>query len=683
MATISSALRINNQMTAPLITINNSINTVINNLERMGSVGDSAVNGTSQAFKGAASEADKFKDKVKDIGDESTKSNEKLGKMLKTALSFHVAEKVFRTVANAAKSVMASSDQMTGTNTQLDYVSEQFAQKDKVRGIEGDMKAKIMAVANSSRADYMETAQAVSQLGSFAANAFSSSDEMIAMADQINKSFVLAGADSATRAGATRQLMQGLSSGTLRGDEYNSIAEGAPMIKQAIGEYLSEIGAKNKKGDIVNTSNLRNYAAEGKITADVVKNALLSAADEVNDRFNSMPMTFEQMGTVIKNKSYEVFAPIQQVISDAFNGGTAEKIIGGVQSIMNVVAGVIGFITKHIEGITLALKILAVFIGAVTAVLLIAKLATIGHAISLIFAAVVHKGAAKAKLADAAAQWGLNAAILASPITWIIAGIIAVIAVIVVLVGHFKKSESTLGSLFGGIRVGLSWCWNAIKKTGEFFMNIGSAISLAWNKLVNSIQVKFWGMVNSIVSMAEPLLILLGKLFGFDGKEVIATVKMKYDEALQTQEELEKGEADGTYGWGSQDGKLNAFSDGWKDIAWRKGYDAGAGIENAVKENQDDLFSYDPAALLADSGSIDTNTAATAKNTKQQSEDLSFLRDLAEMEVVNRFTAAEIKVDMSGMSNAFHNGQDFDGFLDVLTNAFGAAVSSGAQGVYD
>ena len=204
-------------------------------------------------------------------------------------------------VGHAAQQLINLADQTTNTNARLSLIVDD----------EGSVKAlqdEIFASAQRSRAAYQTTADAVSKMGIMARDAFSTNGvlntgELIQFTELINKQFTIAGTNAAGIDAAMLQLTQAMSSGVLRGEELNSIFEQAPTIIQTIADYMD-----------VPVGKIRSMAEEGKITSQIVKNAMLSSADDINERFNSMPMTFAQVWTNIQNMLLKTFNPLIQAV---------------------------------------------------------------------------------------------------------------------------------------------------------------------------------------------------------------------------------------------------------------------------------------------------------------------------------------------------------------------------------
>ena len=194
--------------------------------------------------------------------------------------------------AISVRQVIDLADNMTSIRARLDLMNDGLQTT-------AELQEKIMESANRSRTSYQSTADAVSKMGIMAADAFSSNEELIQFTELIGKQFTIAGTSAAGIDAAMLQLTQAMSSGVLRGEELNSVFEQAPTIIQTIADYLG-----------VSIGEIRDMAAEGQITATVVKNAMLSSADAINERFASMPMTFSQLATVAGNVLTEAFMPV-------------------------------------------------------------------------------------------------------------------------------------------------------------------------------------------------------------------------------------------------------------------------------------------------------------------------------------------------------------------------------------
>ena len=275
---------------------------------------DSAAN----AMADAAREADHLNDKQQEVvagAEQINGSWSKVKGYIQTAMA-----------AIGVKKIIDLADTMTTTRARIDLMNDGLQTTDELQSM-------IMASANRSRAAYQTTADAISKMGIMAKDAFGSNAELIQFTELINKQFTIAGTSAAGVDAAMLQLTQAMSSGVLRGEELNSIFEQAPTIIQTIADYLG-----------VPIGQIRAMAAEGQITSTIVKNAMLSSADEINAKFNSMPMTFANVGNIIKNSLLDAFEPAIKVIGSGAqwvydNWERIEPVISGVAATVGILVG--------------------------------------------------------------------------------------------------------------------------------------------------------------------------------------------------------------------------------------------------------------------------------------------------------------------------------------------------------
>ena len=317
----------------------------------------------------------------------------------------------------------------------------------------------IYAAAQRSRASYTGMADMVGKLGNLAGNAFNSSQELVSFAEQLNKQIALSGASAASADAAVLQLTQGLSSGALRGEELNSVLEQTPMVAKTIADYLG-----------MTTGEMRELASEGSLTAEVVKNALLSAAEETNAKFEQLPMTFSQTMNQLKNYAIQAFQPVLQQISDFINSPAFEQIKVQLASTINAVASfasqALTLIGNLIAWISENWSVIQPILAGVVAGFIAWKVAT---------------------LAIAAAQAVLNLVLYASPLTWIVMAIVAIVAAIAYWI-----------SAIGGLQVAwlivvdaVLYHWDLLKLgfwTGVFFVQ----------NLLDSMALAFWEVAVAI-----------------------------------------------------------------------------------------------------------------------------------------------------------------------------------------
>lgn len=305
------------------------------------------------------------------------------------------------------------SDELVQTTSRLNMMND---------GVQttAELVNMVYAAAQDARGSFSQMADVVARFGNNAKDAFSSSEEVVAFADLIQKQMTIAGASTQEAANAELQLSQALGSGVLRGDELNSIFEQAPNLIQNIADYLD-----------VPIGKIREMAADGELSADVVKAAIFSAADDINSKFNEMPMTWGQIWQSMQNTALIAFQPVLQRLNDLANSEAFQTFIQGAIEAMATLANILLNVFEVAASVGAFIgdnwSIIAPIIYGVIAALG-AYLAIMGivNAITAISAAIdATKAAADALAAGQTFLWtvqqyGLNAALAACPITWII-----------------------------------------------------------------------------------------------------------------------------------------------------------------------------------------------------------------------------------------------------------------------
>lgn len=635
--------------------------------------------------------------------DEGTQGAGDLMNMIKGAVA------AYASVQTIGK-VMDLSDQLTSTTARLNLMNDGLQTTQ-------DLQNMIYLSAERSRGAYQATADAVSKLGLMAGDAFSSSEEIIAFTEQLNKQFTIAGTETAGIEAAMLQLTQAMGSGVLRGEEYNSILEQAPNIIQAIADYME-----------VPKGQLKDMAAEGEITAEIVKNAMFAAADETNAKFEAMPKTFSQIWTSFQNTALMAFQPVLQRLNDVANSEAFQTFINGAIEALSMVAGIVVEIFNLIASVGTMIAdnwswLSPIIYGVAAALLVYYGRLMLVRGAELALAAVqgvvaVAKGilAAATMLvtgatwAQTTAQYGLNAAMYACPIVWIIILIIALIALFYAAVAAVNKfagtSVSATGIICGVFMVAAAFIgnlfvalinfvidifvvlWNFIAAFANFFGNV-------FNDPVGAIARLFFDLVDTVLSLLQSLASAIDTIFGSN----LAGAVQGWRDSLG-------GWVDSTFGQGEEImAKLNAEDlhlDRFEySSAWDAGYSFGEGIDESIANfdpsslfdtnvpgagDYADLSGYgsDLGGLGGIGSGVDDiagNTGAIADSMDITEEDLKYLRDIAEQEAVNRFTTAEISVDMSGMQNNISNGMDLDGVISGLTEGVNEAIDSMAEGV--
>ena len=598
------------------------------------------------------------------------------------------------------------SDELVQTTSRLNMMND---------GVQttAELVNMVYAAAQDARGSFSQMADVVARFGNNAKDAFSSSEEVVAFADLIQKQMTIAGASTQEAANAELQLSQALGSGVLRGDELNSIFEQAPNLIQNIADYLD-----------VPIGKIREMAADGELSADVVKAAIFSAADDINSKFNEMPMTWGQMWQSMQNTALIAFQPVLQRLNDLANSEAFQTFIQGAIEAMATLANILLNVFEVAASVGAFIgdnwSIIAPIIYGVIAALG-AYLAIMGivNAITAISAAIdATKAAADALAAGQTFLWtvqqyGLNAALAACPITWIIVLIIALIAIIFAVCNAIAKmtgiANSGFGVITGGVNVVIQFFKNLGLTVANIALGIGNAIAAlasnmmtAFHNAICSVQSWFYNLLSTALSVIEGICAALNKLpfveFDYSGISSAADdYAAKASEAAGNKEDYQSISDAFNEGFTTFD----AFQDGWASDAFNAGAAWGDGIADKVSNfSLSDVFGQTDIPNVGDYtsgfndaiansgvgdsiGNIDDNTGKIKDSLEVSEEDLKYLRDIAEQEAINRFTTAEINVDMSGMQNTVNSGDDIDGFMTKLTDSVNEAVDNMTEGVHE
>ena len=576
-----------------------------------------------------------------------------------------------------------------------------------------DLEKKVMASAQRSRTSYMDAASSIAKLGLNARDAFGSMDEVIAFQELINKQFIISGASVQEQQAAMIQLTQAMASGVLRGEELNSVFEQAPGIIQSIADYLD-----------VSIGEIRAMAAEGQLTADVVKNAMFAAADDIETKFSNMPKTWGQIWIGMKNKALSIFNPILNKVNQVANSEKFTQVTNGV---INGLAGIASVATVVLDlligGAALVVdnwSWLAPIVGGVATAFLVLNGAMLAYktvtgivnaletvkAARLAMTTVATGAQTTATFAQTAAQYGLNAALMACPLTWIIILIIALVALFyaaVAAVNHFAgTSVSATGLICGAFMAALAFIgnifvalWNLVVDVFVMIYNlvatVANFIGNVFNDPVGAVARLFFDLADTVLSVLQALASAIDTIFGSN----LAGSVQGWRDSLG-------GWVDSTFGKGeevmeklnAEDLHLGRFEYG---AAFDMGYEFGQGVEDTIGG----LFDFSAMDSLGAADGLDAfnlgntldgiygNTGDTAGNTAAMSdaldiaeEDLAYMRDIAEREAINRFTTAEIKVEQHN-ENHISKDTDLDGIMDAWANDFAEKLDVSEEGVHE
>lgn len=591
--------------------------------------------------------------------------------------------------------ILNMSDELTQTTSRLDLMNNSFNEINGTANETSELVNMVYAAAQDARGSLDSMASVVARFGNNARDAFGNSEEVVAFADLVQKQMAIAGASTQEAANAELQLSQALGSGVLRGDELNSIFEQAPNLIQNIADYMD-----------VPIGQIRDMAADGEITADIVKAAIFSAADDINAKFDEMPMTWGQIWQSMQNTAVMAFQPVFQRLngmanSDAFQGfvdGAIEAMATTANIVLNIfdlVGAVAGFVADH-------WSIIEPIILGVAAAIIIYTAFTKG-------AEIASRAASLATNAWTAAQGAFNAVMSMNPVGLVIIAVVLLIAIIyaaVAAVNHFAgTSVSATGLICGAFATALAFIGNLFIGTANTIIGIGvtlwnaianfvNAFALVFNNPVAGIEAIFLSLFNFIVEVIESAARMIDAVFGSSLADAVAgfqnKVQAKVDAVI-----TENGGSEILKTVEMSDYQFNRFNYG---DAWNSGYNFGQGIDDKISNfslsdifgktdipNPDDYISgfSDAIANSGAGGNLDSiadDTSAIKDSVDITDEDLKYLRDIAEQEAINRFTTAEIKLDMTNNNNVSSNA-DLDGIVDGMTTKVLEALEIVREGV--
>ena len=710
MGNIRAAIALYDGVTSPLQSMHKAMGVVLNTFEAMQqasgrAVDTAAIREAREEWAKAGTAFDAIEENIRNANNEQQKFNN----------SIHGGNNAANGLLSTIKKVAVAAGGIAGINKVLNISDELASTKARLNllvddgGSVEELEKKIMASAQRSRSVYFDTASAVAKLGLNAGNAFNGDmDQVIAFMEQVNKQFVIGGATAQEQSNAMIQLTQAMAAGALRGEELNSILDGAPGIARAIEKYMG-----------IAEGSIKSVAQEGKVTAEVVKNAMFAMADETNAKFDSMPKTWAQIWAGMKNQALSMFAPILTKINQIANSSKFQQVttalINGLAGVANIASSVLDILISIASVVVDNWSwIQPIIMGIVAAMLIYNGVALATNIIMGIQATAkaVHAAAtameAGATFTATVAQQGLNAALLACPLTWIILLIIAVIAAIYAACAAVAKftgvANSGFGVICGGIMVVIAFFKNLGLSVANIALGIWNAlgacasnIGTAFHNVISNVQGWFYNLLSTALTVVAGICEALNKLpfveFDYSGiTNKASEYAAKSAEAYGNVEEY-KSVAD-AFNEGMS--TFDTFQDGWAADAFASGAAWGDGVAYKVSGMFDfsaldsmgadslDAFNLgnDLDSIYGNTGDIANNTAATADALDIAEEDLAYLRDIAEREAINRFTTAEIKVEQHN-ENHISKDADLDGIMDAWANDFAEKLEVSEEGVHE
>ena len=301
MATIKNTITMQDKMTPVLRTIIKSMQSTLDVMAGVDKVSNSAFRKMQKDVRAASDALDNFNRDVDEIPPAANQVANSFSRWKNPLVTAASAIYTIKAALQGVSQVTGIADTLTLTTARLDLMNDGLQTT-------GELQNMILASAQRSRAEYGATAAAVSKLGILASEAFSGTEEIVAFSELMNKSFKVGGASIQEQTSAMYQLTQAMAAGKLQGDEFRSIMENAPMLAEAIATYTGK-----SKGE------LKEMSSEGLITADIIKGAMFAAADDINSKFETMPKTFGDTWTAVKNMTLKAFQPVIERMSAFVN----------------------------------------------------------------------------------------------------------------------------------------------------------------------------------------------------------------------------------------------------------------------------------------------------------------------------------------------------------------------------
>lgn len=675
MATIKTAISLYDGVTGPMRGMVKVMDTVIGGFERMGAASNSAVN--VGEMMSARAELTKLSGQLDTIESSIASANDRqkqLNQSFRNGTS--AANGLLQKVKNlaiayggmqAVSKLVGLSDQLTGTKARLNFLVDDG-------GSVAELESQIMASAQRSRSYYLDTASAIATMGANAGAAFSGNGELIAFMEQVNKQFVIGGANAQGQSAAMLQLTQAMAAGALRGEELNSILDNAPGIARAIESYMG-----------IAEGSIKQYAEQGLITSEVVKNALFAAADEVNAKFESMPMTWAQAANIFKNSLLSIFSPVLDQINAIANSADFQTMLYGI---LDALAGVANIASMVISLLTAG------------ASFIISNWDYIGPMLM---------GIVTALIAVSAAQAVVNAIMAANPVMLIVIGIGMLIGLLYAAAQQFATmtgvASSGFGVITGGINVVIQFFVNLGLTVANIALGIWNAmcacaenIGIAFHNTIAGVQSWFYNLLSTALTVVAGICEALNQLpfVEFDYSGITGQAQAYANKAAEA-EAGKKSYVNVGDAFNAGLDTFDTFSSGWASDA----FDAGSSWGDGVMDKVSGIFdvgsmdfmgafsgaggasSFDYSGALADTAG---NTADTAANTAKAAnaldiaqEDLAYMKDIAERESINRYTTAEIVIHQNN-ENHIGSDLDLDGIMTGMTERIIEEVNISADG---
>ena len=667
MSDIQTAIQIQDRMSQPLIHMNHALNMVIHSFENAHIASSQSIGAeTFEEARASLNLANQAIDEMQYHLAETTQAQQRwnqsmhesessTNKLLSLVRKIGLAVGGFKTI----KFILNTADELTQTSARLNMMNDGLQSTKELQ----DM---IYQSAQRSRASYSTTADIVAKLGQRAGDAFSSNEETIAFAENLNKSFVIAGASQQEMESASLQLTQALGSGVLRGEELNAVFESAPNVIRTIADYLG-----------VGIGQIREMASEGEITANIVKNAMLSATDSINQQFEQMPMTWSQVWTTMKNRALLAFEPVLNKVSELTQNESFVAMMNSIADGLSAIASA-------------ALDVF-LFIGNIVSIF-VDNWPSIAP---IIMGVVTALAAYKIAVTLATIQQALfNTTLLGCPLVWVIGIIAAIVAVVYLFIDAINKaggSTYTVSGIICGILASVgAFIWNLVLGVVELifgvleqlvnpFVVFANFLGNVFTSPISSIIYLFQGMADAVLGVLEKIASAMDFVFGSNMAGTIAGWRAGLKEMADNA--VAKYAPNENYQKVMDELNLSVDDLGLSRInygdAWEKGNEFGDKLSSLFTpgDSSADLEKYMSQGNNYSSQIADNTSALKAMS----SEDLKYLKDIAERDTINRFTTAEVIVNLGGVTNTVNSNQDLDGIIEYVTVSLSEQLSVVAE----
>ena len=615
-----------------------------------------AIGKTGKKSKESAPKTKSYGDGLENMGRKAERANGKLRTLIGTMASLA-----------ALKGGMDATDTYTNTSARLSMIT---SSPEEQTALKGD----IFAAARRSRGDYTDMANAVAKMKMLAGDTFGTNQEAVGFTELLNKSLKVSGAGQAEQNSAFLQLTQAMAAGKLQGDEFRSVMENAPMVANAISQYMG-----------VSKGELKELSSDGVITADIIKNAMFQAADDINGKFDSMPRTFADVWTGIKNTGIPAVGGIMIRVNEMLNSDIGQSVIGNLTGAIYLAADAADLFLGGLELIAENMDLIAPIAGGLVAAFVAYNTVlavTNGLEMASATAKGIHAAATNVQAAATAMQsgvtfmatvrqYGFNAALAACPITWIVGGLILITSLFyagVAAVNHFAGTSIsatgmivgalfTAGALIGNLFIGgynfLVGIWidvtNLFISFAEFFANFLNNPVLAIMNLIADLANFVMGVLSSLAKAIDTVF----------GSNLSSMVNSWSDSVNDFKDGISK---DSTISYERID-KTKLQFDG---ISYKDAYNKGYGLGQTFGDKASGLLSGFGSKDGIGGSEIDFSQLATAGNpavikgtgkggavkVETEKEDIEWMRKLAERDYVARIAqntlAPNIRVEFSG-----------------------------------